>query len=165
MAKIEQGCYKGRLIKSGVSESKNKKTPFIYLTFLIDRKVVMGEDEFLDFDYERDICFYFTEKTEERTEKDLLALGFNGDYSTPKFRQDLYDAGTKLFCEHTGEGDKVYENWNICSLGGGVKEDAPKSLIQRLNAKWKAHNNKFTEAPKSFEEEVLDAKEADDIPY
>lgn len=150
MGKLDQGFYRGTLIAAGVSESKEKKTPFVFLTFEIHTKVTMGEDSPLDNTETRDVMMYYTENTEERVENDLKKLGFNGDFSNPQFNDDLYsEEGVKLYCELEEYKDKLQERWNLCSLGGKVKEPAPKSLIQKMNAKWKAHQGKFAEAPKA----------------
>jgi len=148
--KFEIGKYKGKLLDAGVAVLDNEKqTPYMYLMFDILSHIQAGEEYDITEQATRDVKFFLSEKALPYAEKDLAKLGFNGDFEHPEFFEKLYTEGCELFCGENVNGDKVYEDWSIVGLGGQTeKKPAPKNLLKKLNAKWKAHgNNTYQEEP------------------
>ncbi len=79
---------------------------------------------------------YYTPNALPSTDKKLRAMGFNGDFGNPVFKNAL-----AFTCEHNGE----YENWGVrWPLEGGTENDKAlsESDVLQLNADWDARHNK-----------------------
>lgn len=115
----ESNQYRGKPISGRYTESKNKGTPGVEVTF-----DVMG--------HKKSITMYLSEKAEERTMKLLADLGFNGDFENMAFK----DAEVELSCKHEEYNGKVYEKWNYW----GEQQAAPIDIskAKSLTARFKS---------------------------
>ena len=168
---IQSGLYKGKLVGHGVAISP-KGSEYMFLTFEIDTKVDNGTDAYLDQTYTRDVYFYLTEKAKQKSEEDLIKLGFNGNYADPMFRESLYSE-CLLDCRQEEYDGKTVYKFYIAELGNGKfeKKLAPQDILRRLNAQFKAkHPKTFSEAPKAASAPAQAAVASvlpgdDDIPF
>lgn len=130
MAHYEQGYYECQISDQGFDVSKEKKTPCFWLRFMPEG----GE-------YEREVKLWLTDKTIESAVSRLRSLGWEGN----SFR-DLEPGGhsfagtvVRLRCEHSQDGDKVYENWEF---------PAPESNSENKNGVAKKLDTLFAKALK-----------------
>lgn len=112
MPYYEARVYDCEITGQGFSTSKNKQTPFLFLTFKPDG----GE-------YERKIDLYITEKTVDRLVEWLGSVGVSIDKwsdldpDTTNY-QSMAGMTVALQCKHepSQDGSKVYEKWELPML-------------------------------------------------
>jgi hypothetical protein len=134
------GDYLCKIVGQGFAESKDKKTPFL---FLVVRPVAQfglnpeGEEQQypVDANYERTVSLWLTDKTVERTAERLVELGWQGsDWNdlAPGGACDLTGTELRLTCTHELYEDKTREKWDF-PYSGGVAQHDPK-VGKKLNA-------------------------------
>lgn len=120
MAYYVPGLYECVINGQGFDVSKDKRTPFFWLSFFPAR---LGDEE-IEAPYQREVKLYLTDKTAERVVAQLRSLGWDGT----SFR-DLEPGGYRfektrfsVRCRHDQNGDNVYENWELPLPDGESRE-------------------------------------------
>lgn len=115
----EAGNYVGKPISGRYTESKQKGTPSVEVTF-----DVMG--------HKKVIHFYLSEKAEERSMLLLKELGFNNNWEAMAFS----DVEVELQCKHEEYNGKPQERWNFW----GANQSAPIDInkAKSLSARFKS---------------------------
>jgi hypothetical protein len=109
MPHYEKGRYKATVTAQGFSESKEKKTPYLFLE--VAPFEALGASVLPEKIYRREIKRYVTEKTINRLIEDLRGIGWNGtklselDPSNPS-HHSFIDQEIEVDCDHDGEFDR-----------------------------------------------------------
>lgn len=131
MASYAEGLYQNvPIIGQGYSKSKEKNTPYFFLT------IKPG-------DYERELRFYLPDGKEDAIDRLFSALeriGFDGssfaelDPDNPKF-WDFSQTTIDCECKHEANGGKTYERWEL-PFAGIAREVAPLDSkdVRKLDA-------------------------------
>ena len=118
------GAYKGRVTFHGLTESTEKKTPGIYIRFVVI-DIIHAADHIEELDqkdrHERTMTRWLTDQTIEYAMSDLQDMGFsspklsdfdlnNQTETTQSFVDNVYD----FYCSHedSDKGD-MYERWQL----------------------------------------------------
>ena len=119
MSVWEQGYYQGKPISGRYTESKQKGTLSVEVTF-----DVMG--------HKKVIHFYLSEKAEEKSMRLLAELGFNNNWEAMAFA----DVEVELQCKHEEYNNKTQERWNFW----GANQSAPIDInkAKSLSARFKS---------------------------
>lgn len=141
----QPGTYRVRVVNQGFAEQENeKRTPYFFFQVEPQAKLDGDDEEACQYQYNRTIKVYVTEKTIDRARADLMKLGWDG----AKFR-DLDPAtvpghsfiGEEITatCKHeAGQGDKIdqtFEKWELPYEGGGGEPKASDAkLASKLDA-------------------------------
>jgi len=174
MSYYQEGLYEVRFKSQGFSESKEKKTPFFFLTF-DPVNLILGDDIHpVDARYECKVDLWLTEKTVERTVENLRTIGWEGN----SFR-DLEPGGFSfegvvghLRCSHEQNGEKVYDKWDFPATGG-VKVEHVSGMAKKLDALFGKALKASKPAAKAVEkpvpvtvpEDAGSVEDADEIPF
>jgi hypothetical protein len=127
LSKLDPGAHHGVLTEAMVTESKGSKSLQMEMKF----SVYEGID--------KTVFLSLTDSAREAfVDETLRSLGFNGDFETPKFREDLYTDGVDLWLKYETYEGKEREKWGISNGGGGTP--APADKVKRLSAQWKSKN-------------------------
>lgn len=140
--KYEPGKYKGRIVKWGLAESKEKKTPQFFCSCEILGEIDRDESfSPIDDAEERTVFRAITSGTIDYVIKDLQTLGWNGtDFNelSPDHPNafDLTGKEVELRCSHEMYKDKDRERWEFAFSGGGELNltQLDKKGISALNA-------------------------------
>lgn len=126
------GSYYGRPTQ-GVTGTASTGTPQMVLTFNVTHIAnAEGEwDSITPFDARSYV--FLSDGAWPHSEKRLKAIGFDGNFDSPKFNCD----GIALRCEHDNYNGKPKEKWDIDTGGGEVKK-ADDNVIRTLAAKWRS---------------------------
>lgn len=132
------GFYWGKITQQALGESKEKKTPFFALRFMVLGKIDPADPngELIACEkYERTINMYITEGTIEFVTRDLGRLGFEGDSfrfldpNTPGFH-DFTNTEAAFYCSHEEYEGKAREKWSLAKEGGAKLEVEPLETKQ-----------------------------------
>lgn len=113
---MDQGKYFGRLTSAAAEVNQNNK-PYLSLVWSVTHELQNGDWAPLPMPATRRTTIWVTEgvwnspQAVEILERNLKALGFNGDFGDPKFDARLSEAGAELVCEHEANAGKTYEKW------------------------------------------------------
>lgn len=176
MSRYQEGLYVLRVTGQGFGESDQKKTPFFFLQCLPEEQVFEDGNQPCD-QYPAEVVFWITEKTFDRTMRELESLGFTGkklsnlDPDTPGYF-DLTGVTFTAQCTHkSGTGDnahKVYDSWGF-PYQGKVRESTPavsKKLDSMFSKELKARAPKQPEkAPVPTSAEPIGSPPDDDVPF
>lgn len=139
MAYYEPGRYRCTIVNQGFGNSKQKGTPYFYLTVKPMERVISSESiEPCVESYERDIILYLTDKTISNVIPKLRALGWEGsdwselDPMTGDYHSFAHQ-GVTASCEIEQVDDKMYEKWNL-SGGKGMDHTREDNVVRTLNA-------------------------------
>lgn len=137
-AYYEPGDYLCKIVGQGLGESKEKKTPFVFLTVQPVAQYAMGEEGEQEYpvatQYDRTVQLWLTEKTVERSAERLCELGWAGsDWNdlAPGGVCDLTGNEVRLSCSHESWNDQSREKWDF-PFGGSAHHDP--SVGKKLNA-------------------------------
>lgn len=137
-AYYEPGDYLCKIVGQGLGESKEKKTPFVFLTVRPVAQYGMtedGEQEYqVDAQYDRTVNLWLSPKTVERAAQRLVELGWQGtDWNdlAPGGACNLEGTEVRLTCLHENYNDQAREKWDF-PFGGAVQHDP--SVGKKLNA-------------------------------
>lgn len=147
MAYYEPGRYLVKVVRQGFGTSKKKGTPYFFLTIRPQRRIVEeldGEEitEPIANEHDRDIELYLTQNTIAFQLEALRGLGWGGnsfseiDPSYPG-HHSFVGQEVKATCEHTGDGDKVYDNWSLMMLTTEREHHAPEGLVRTLDEEYR----------------------------
>jgi len=137
-AQYQPGEYWGEVVDHGLTESKTKKTPQVFVRFLVLGKVsAANPDQYdaTDTQYERTAYRAITENTVEYVVDDMKRLGFAG-VIFDEFRADgpgsfdIRGQQFKFFCKHEMYEGAAREQWSIARERNTtpVADDALKRL-------------------------------------
>lgn len=185
-AYYDQGRYWCRITDQALSESKEKKTPCLALTFQVLGRVNEADpDGELErcLNYERTCYIYLTEKTMEFAVETLKVLGF--DKPSLKYLDlsvtgacDLRNSEVVMKCGIEDYQGKSMERWSVYRERGAM-EHAPleKTKLRQLDALFgkslkaaAASSSKPVEQPEPVSMTVnpnhsITAPETDDVPF
>lgn len=140
MAHYEPGRYRCTVVSQGFGNSKQKGTPYFYLTIKPQERIVSSEvAERCNDSYEREIMMYITEGTIKYVVPKLRSMGWDGnDWSDldPQSRNDFHSfEGQEVTasCEIEHVDDKSYEKWNL-SEGKSFEHERNDNVVRTLNA-------------------------------
>jgi hypothetical protein len=138
-AYYQPGDYLCKIVNQGFAESKDKKTPYL---FLVVRPVAQygmsdeGEQEYpVEMQYDRTVSLWLTDKTVERTAERLCEIGWAGaDWNdlAPGGVCDLTGTELRLTCVHELYNNEPREKWDFPFSGVPVQHDP--SVSKKLNA-------------------------------
>lgn len=175
MPSYDQGVYENvEITGQGFSQSKEKKTPYFFLT------ISPGE-------YERTISFYLPDGKEDAVDRMLdslerLGLNMNGlerfAQLDPRSQAHVSFVGSTVTveCKHETNNGKTYERWDVPFLGGVKPVELDQPAIRKLDAmfgkklKAKAATAKPKPKPaKPLSQDIAEAAAApeadDEIPF
>lgn len=142
MSYYAPGQYKAIIKHVGLSESKDKKTPYVQLivepTGMID--VGSGNVSPVDRSFDREIMLWLTESTADRTCEDLRRIGFTGDSFDELVdgpaRESLIGQEVQCRCEAQLNKGKEYEKWNLSGSARSAVNNAKLDDhgVRKLNA-------------------------------
>jgi hypothetical protein len=174
------GRYWGKITQQALGESKEKKTPFFAIRFIVTGKVDPADpqgDLIACEQYERTLNMYLTEGTIEFVTRDLEKLGFQGDSfkyldpSTPGFH-DFTGVEGAFYCSHEEYEGKAREKWSLAKEGGTKLEVEPleSKQVRALDNLFGKHLKGLKKAaPKSEVKQPepvgAGAPPSDDIPF
>lgn len=138
MTYFDQGKYLVEITAQGFDESKEKKTPFFWLTF-----VPLGRINPEDpggvlipcHEYEREIRLWLTEKAAPYTISRLRSLGWSGDSFgelEPGGEFTFVGKHVKLRCTHKHENGKTYDVWDFPPAGNDAHHN--EGVARRLDS-------------------------------
>lgn len=153
MAYFDPGKYLVEISSQGFDESKDKKTPFFWLTF-----VPLGMINIEDPDgnlipcneYEREIRLWFTERATPYTIRRLRELGWLGSSLAelePGGGHSFVGKTVRLSCSHRNDGDKIYDVWEFPPIGGGGNSENNSEVARKLDALFGGELVKTATAP------------------
>ena len=156
------GTYDCQIVDQGFDVSKEKKTPFLWLSFQPAALVNLdGSTVDCTEHYDREVRMYLTEKTVERHIQRLRDIGFTGS----SFK-DLEPGGTcnlaekvaSIECKH----EDGYERWDFpAPSGGGLSSEHKDGVARKLDALFgKALKGSASQAPVTEPE-----PDSGDIPF
>lgn len=136
---LAEGNYDNCVLKDAVTTESQGGNPMMVLTF----DVGGGTTRNVRFMLNDDNKGKDGKTNLERSGEQLDRHGFNGDFSEPKFNDNLYSDGITLRCKHGEYNGKPQEEW---SLGFDFKyEKAADNSLQALNRNYRA---RFGASPK-----------------
>ncbi len=136
------GKYKGRIVKWGLGESKEKKTPQLSFVVHIEREVAPDGTEYDCPTYERTIYRYITDATVERLVDDLRRLGYEGE-SFDQLHPDHPQAHSfegqevRVYCKFEQYQNQDKEKFEF-DFGTPEIKNMEKAAVSQLNAKFGA---------------------------
>lgn len=144
-----EGDYHGSIIKTGVGESSQKGTPYIFVecdvTHIADDSAERGW-RLIESPFKRTVYMYLSDEAWPYTELKLEQLQFNGDFTNPAFEV----GGVPLTCKFEQYQGKNKERWDITySGGGGEHKGVTSDVLRTLNAKWKQTHQAAPAAPEA----------------
>jgi len=147
----------------------DKGKPYFYFTGDITYRA--DDDAWIDLDppIQRTIWLYLTDKAMPFTADKLDALGFNGDFSSPKFEQ-LGDGIVVAYSIDRYQG-KQKERWDLAIGNHRGFEHDPIDIqtIRRLNAEYKRQKGTTPDPPKpqspAGPSPATEGVNKDDIPF
>lgn len=127
---LDEGNYNNCVLKEAVVTNSQAGNPMMVLTFDVGggttRSVrLMLNDDNKGKDGKTNL---------ERSGESLDRHGFNGDFSDPKFNENVYTEGITLRCKHGEYDGKPQEEWSF----GFSYEKAPDNSLQALNRNYRA---------------------------
>ena len=161
MAYYAQGLYDCVIRDHGFNESKNKKTPYLWLQF-VPVKDQAGNP--VEVEYDRETQIYLTDKTIERAASQLRLLGYDGTSWSDLESHDFKQVNCKIRCLHEQGDEQVFEKWELPAPGGGAQSEKKKGMGKKLDALFGKALKDGKAAPKK-EEPVAVADDDDDVPF
>jgi hypothetical protein len=145
-AQYEPGTYWMERPVVGTAESKEKKTPYIYIEGNVTHKA-NGEQSTPVVTVERRTVFmYLSDGAWPYTVEKIEGLGFNGDFNMPKLAAVEQDGGLWVTCKHETYQGKTKERWDL--PGKGMEHTAPEAdTIRKINAMYKMAKGKPSSKP------------------
>ncbi|TAK94535.1 hypothetical protein EPO05_06240, partial [Patescibacteria group bacterium] len=132
-----EGLYSGLRVGQGLGESKDKKTPYVYVEFEIRHIAVNGNWRPVPSPEKRTVMMYLTDGAWPSTCQKLDSLGFKGDLKNPQFDEATANQGVELRCRHepytnpnTGK-TRTNEKWEL--EGWGEQSHSPISDLSKLD--------------------------------
>lgn len=130
---LDPNTYFAKYTGCSVEESGDKKTP----TFCVDLAIThaaSGNDWLPINEEKRTIFLYMSDGAWPYTQKDLEALGFNGDFDKPTLSKA---DGIAVRCVHELYQGKTKEKWSL--VRDGEREKKPLAVDQKrlLAQRWK----------------------------
>lgn len=139
MAYYEPGRYRCTVVNQGFGNSKQKATPYFYLTVKPFERVISSEiAERCAESYEREIMLYITDATLKYLVPKLREMGWQGnDWGDldplsgehHSFSNEVVVAS----CDIEQVDDKVYEKWNLAG-GRTFEHERDDNVVRTLNA-------------------------------
>ena len=132
MANYGQGMYDCIIRDQGFDESKEKKTPYLWLRFT----PVKHNGTPIDDGYDREVKLYLTDATVGRVVERLRGLGWQGSSFKelePGGEQTFNGVNVILRCLHRQQGDKVYEDWDF-PAPASPQPDNKAGVAKKLDA-------------------------------
>ncbi len=171
MAYYNEGRYLVEVTGQGFGESDQKKTPFFFLEFE-PRYQMMNQGQVGVEPYTREVRLYLTDKALDGALARLRSLGWSGtSFSELEPGGAFSFSGQEmgLICQHSQDGDKVYENWSVPLAGGGSKVESKSGISKKLDNLFgrqlrKTGKVESDSAPRPVENQTVPDEE-DDIPF
>lgn len=117
----------------GTGESKNN-SPYVYIEGEITHQSVNGEHAPVE-PQKRTVFLYLSEKAFQYTADKLDALGWNGDFASPRLTGEN-EAGIWVECRHEMYEGKTKERFEL--PGGGIEHKVPSNdILRKINAMYK----------------------------
>lgn len=138
----DSGTYVGRVTKSGLGKSKDKGTPYFFVSFIPIGKIDPATPGELAacLDFERTVFRYLTEGTIDYVAKDLAALEYPYDTfdqlaaEHPK-HHSFIDREIRVMCKHEPYQNEMKEKWEFAFSGSGLAhEKLDPTGTKHLNA-------------------------------
>ena len=152
MTYFEAGKYLVEITAQGFDESKEKKTPFFWLTF-VPLGMINPEDPNGPLipcnEYEREIRLWLTERAAPYTITRLRSLGWTGESFAelePGGDYSFVGKTVRLRCSHRHDGDKTYDHWEFPPVGSDNHHShgVAKKLDQLFGNELKKTSGKVT---------------------
>ncbi|SRR5579871_769164 len=138
-AVVSEGKYLAKIVSSGLGESKEKKTPFVFFTFTLLNEIGGDGKPIKCPAFERTLYRYITPETIDFVLRDLQNLGYDREgfeYLDPNHPQAFVFAGKQITvtCKHEEYKGEDKERWDLYWGGGPAGAKLGQDNISRLNA-------------------------------
>lgn len=139
-----EGLYSGLRVGQGTGESKDKKTPYIYVECEVRHYAVAGAWQPVPSPQKVNVKMYLTDGAWPSTSEKLAALGFMGNLAKPGFDPATANQGIELRCTHepytnpqTGK-TRTNERWELEGWGGDTHAPiTDASKLDVFTARWR----------------------------
>jgi hypothetical protein len=133
----QNGFYSGRLAEAGTAVAGEKKTPYIFLSFDIGFIAGPNNDWVeLPTPIRGTVNMYLSDGAFAITEKQLAAIGFDGNFQKPTFAKNVYSEGITLECYQEEYKGEMKSKWRL-PHEGYERESADRDTLTKLANRWK----------------------------